>query len=725
MNNTNNKSLDNQKDATVNKPANKSVEIIFTPDNTGNEVTLTDAKNNFIDTVCVISFLVLSKYTRLLQSEFNKTEIMETIKTEYNKYSSVKKRCGHCLHENYLNSTFLKFYLDISICKTYKLTPETINTDTSLQNHIDSLTIDLITNFVMYCLTHEKNTAITNDNIKSELLNGLRELLDTDIDTGKRALDIPSLTIYFDFITKYAVDGITHKIISLYSGNSQNLIDFQKNNTDQKLVNIISTKKDADSGEVSFKKSYSLKAQKFVFNNEFSTLYRSYKDGFLFAPFNPCTTFRDNHFFFKGKDFYNRYEPPYKQIIPESEFKYLKDVKRLFAIFNEMVRVVCNYDENYIKWFNDYIAQLVQRPYERMTCIPLIYTPVQQIGKSYIADVFLQNLLKYHTKISPKFENIIGNNNSVIARTVVQCKNEIKVFENGSNELAIALEPLKEFVSLDIAPICDKYEKRRERERVFAHVIISTNKQVALNCISKNEQRFVPILSVQDESGFVNDTGDITYKSYEEYKVYTTEFERTISSNGELQREFYQYCFNYYTQREIDIDFARNFNKYKFISETIKQIRNENITCKSDVVREALEIMHSDLIVDHKSSLPTHLDNDLQYVLKEIDKKNPCNNNNIQYYFNMITSKYCIVSEFSILTIYIRYVLENNPELYDNDTFTKSYRTRKEAKQDKGILGKYLTEFSACYSNVLKCAVNKRGKNTYQLNPEYFKLLNL
>ena len=76
----------------------------------------------------------------------------------------------------------------------------------------------------MYCLTHEKNTAITNDNIKSELLNGLRELLDTDIDTGKRALDIPSLTIYFDFITKYAVDGITHKIISLYSGNSQNLI---------------------------------------------------------------------------------------------------------------------------------------------------------------------------------------------------------------------------------------------------------------------------------------------------------------------------------------------------------------------------------------------------------------------------------------------------------------------------------------------------------------------
>lgn len=719
-----NNKIPNIYDENNNTVQKNAPEIVFNPDTEQQTITLTDAINNFLDTVFCISSITLFKFKDLPQLDFDISEIKASVGTEYTNYCNIQKS----LYEKYFNYQFLKYYLDIDYAS--KITTDRLNTDKSLQDYICSLSIDVIINIVMYCLTHERKQALNAQYaLNSEITNNIRDLLYTDTKCG--ALDIKSLIEYLKLIKRYAVNSITNKIVNIDSGNEQNLTDFVKNNTDKATFDVIKVKYSEKNG-ITYEKARNQRSQKYVFNNEFSTFYKAYKDGFKFNPYNPCTKFRDIHEYFRNKDFYNRYKPPFTKIVPDTDFKHLDKIKWQFDVYQEMLKVVCGYDENYIKWLNDYIAQLVQRPYERMPYVPILYSAVKQVGKSYIVSVMLPNLLKYTTSITSNFENVHGRFNSVIQKSVFQYKNEITIFDNGKNELVANKEKIKELSASETAYVADKNVKGEQEVRVYMHYAITTNNLNAIP-IERDEQRFVVIRGLTDGSYCKNDKG-IKYKNYKEYKELLNKFEMNLKTLPNFASEFYQYCFNFYTQRQIDVDFAHMYYKFDFILKTNQELRNEIYTCYADVVRDALETMHNDLIVDDKISLPTKLKNDLNSILKEIDNRT-YNNQNIQFYFNKITNSYYSAKEFNVLWVYIRYLLESNPSLYDNDEFNTSYIKRGEATQDARMLGRYLKEFSECYPEVLKLKTktknnaSKKSKkqtfNTYMLNPKYAELLDL
>lgn len=722
-----NNKIPNIYDENNNTVQKNAPEIVFNPDTEQQTITLTDAINNFLDTVFCVSSLTLFKFKDLPQLDFDTSEIKASVETEYNKYCNIQKN----IYEKYFNYQFLKYYLDIDYAS--KITTDRLNTDKSLQDYICSLSIDVIINIVMYCLTHERKQALIAQNaqyvLNSDITNNIRDLLDTNTKCG--ALDIKSLIEYLKLIKRYAVNSITNKIVNIDSGNEQNLTDFVKNNTDKTTFNIIKVK-DTENG-ITYEKVRNKRSQRYVFNNEFSTFYKSYKDGFMFNPYNPCTPYRDTHRYFRNKDFYNIYKPPFTKIVPDTDFKHLDKIKWQFDVYQEMIRVVCGYDDNYIKWLNDYIAQLVQKPYERMPYVLVLYSGIKQIGKSYIVSIMLTELLRYTTNITHNFGNIHGQFNSVISKTVLQYKNEITIFDNGKNELTVNKEKIKELSTSETAYVADKNVKGKEETRVYMHYVITTNNLRAIP-IERCEQRFVVIQSLTDECLCNNNKGNITYNSYNKYKELLNEFEMNLKTIPNFASEFYQYCFNFYTKRQIDVDFAHMYNKFDFILKTNQELRNEIYTCYADVVRDAIETMHNDLIVDDKISLPTKLRNDLNAVLKEIDNRT-YNNQNIQFYFNKITNSYYSAKEFNVLWVYIRYLLESNPNLYDNDEFNTSYIKRGEATQDARMLGRYLKEFSECYPEVLKCKTKTKNNasknskkqtfNTYMLNPKYAELLDL
>lgn len=701
------------------------------------ETDLKSAVNYYIDALNACVCAVYKQFKDKLQNEYSKAEILETALKVYDASNlQILKKC--------YNKEFLYLYIAIKITQDFeKLDNGQLN---DIHAYIRDITTRCIASITLYCLIHEtkpgvKYAVVTDkktgrEALERHILDGLNNLL-IGVKAKACYLDIPSLIKYFAVITNYAVDLLNNRIFSidLYKESVSGYIGLSKaewKNLDLQtfLLDVIKFDKDGARYKV-----FKYRAQSLIFDSEFCTLYKSYKHGIKFSPYNPATPYRDTHIFFHGKDFYNKFVPAYKKIVPDTEFKHLPRLKWQFEMFLQVVRVCTNFNDDYSKFLLDYIAQLVQKPYQNMPYIIYLCSTARGIGKTNIIAGTIKRLVgfAYTVDITSNFDNVTGKYNAPLANTVFQLKDELDRFNNGKEELLSNLQDLKGLVTSQTHYVQDKHVKGRE-ERIYFHPFITTNFAHFFHP-EQDERRQVYIKGLDKESeckGFalITDAAEgldtISFDNITEYRELLARYKDNLDS-PDFEREFYQYCFNYFTQRKIDVDFASasKYFSFDFIRETNRQFEQQEIATKADVLMYAIKDMFNDLFVQDVCSLTGDLRKQYDAVLNAWNLKN-FTNNSLKQHLERITTTHVAVGEFELLNLYIRNVLETNNNLYELEAFKTSYISRGRALPKLEVLGRYYKEFAEKYPQILSVQKQTRGTRQfykYKLSSELENVL--
>ena len=192
---------------------------------------------------------------------------------------------------------------------------------------------------------------------------------------------------YFKCVTTYAVDGVTDTIFNVekyqttkgFEGSS--LSKWKKDKTIKDRMKLYYEKE----GETLSKE---IKVHKFAFETDYCCIYKRYENGFICMPYNPLTSYRDNTEEYQGLDFCNEYHPPFFTT-PEVQPQYAEEVQIMYKQFNDIMMYLSGNQPQMIEFWFDYMAHLVQKPYESVIYIVFFVSDeeVRGVGKGSVLSV--------------------------------------------------------------------------------------------------------------------------------------------------------------------------------------------------------------------------------------------------------------------------------------------------------------------------------------------------
>lgn len=624
---------------------------------------------------------------------------------------------------SHMNKSLFDVYFDIIINNDNQQP----NTDiVPITHYLTEQVSSLVISITNYCLTH--HTAVFNSMNTTQINDIYQQIGDAVLQLFircKYALDIKSMTTYFECITQYAVNLVQDTIFNCdykkdergYTGQS---LPTWKNGNLQNYMFSKVIKEDTTDGKTDYICTYNVKAQRHIFNSEFCNFFRRYTNGTIYKPRNLCTPYSDPRDSFITRDAFNFYRPPFEHVKPLTDFN--QRCEKQFNRFLEVLAVCCNYQQEYIDFMLEYIANITQKPYEQVPYIIILCSEVTGIGKTSIIVETIKHCVGSNNcvDIADDFSNICGSFNEDIATTVFQHKDEIRIYANGSNELVTNIESLKKLSTANTVHVANKNVKGYDATS-YMHLFLCTNNK-GVFVPQNDERRQVLIEGATNATKFHrhNQKLDADYNSEQEYldNVIAPYFSELYDTK--FASEFWYYVFCFFTQRKINQRFASAYKSYAMIRETNRRYRQQSYTTKADVVLDALRQMCEDLLSDSDSSISLQftLKQELTQVLKEINLQREYsgkgdNRYNVQYHIDKITQSYCKTSDFKILNIYIRNVLATNPTLFDIDEFRTSFISRGVPLSSPQMLSPYLYDFTVRYPALMHVSKLTRGTKTF------------
>lgn len=713
----------------------------------------TITKVNYFDFLMTCCSKLIKKFDTSYPYE---TDIEKTVK-QYVKEEDIIKfitnnndNAFYCYFFNIVNTTnIINFYKDNS------------DIDKTLFNNIKKIVLDgtikLVTKIIKFTIIHKYNNPET---LRSGLFNLMN---DTDID---------GTITYFDCITDFICNLKDQNIIKCSMLKDKpvekgvTLTQFNKNNIEfefKKFYKFDGRKKKKQRKII---ENYPLRL--YAFSSLNNPLFKKYPDGVMFSPCNPCTKFRDTDDFYyikideftkNRKDFYNTYTPPFTST-RDVKKECFNDVIELYVILQEVIACCCGYNKDYIEFFNDYIAQLVQRPYEQMDYMIFMCSLQKGIGKTKLLGEVLRALLKYVVFIKDDCGNIVGNFNEDIAYNVLQIRDENSDDETKTNifikSFSDNLERMKSLHTLTVDLVGNKNVKNY-LARIYVHILIFANTyEIFKPQIAERRQVLIKGLSNLEEARtfYTNESPERTIKFYsvnnvtyrpEEYKT-TEEYKLKViqkwfdvwDRKENTKNELMQFIFNEYTKRPISPTFAHDYLKYPMFTEMNERMMAEAVIDRADITYRALLYMFSDLknIISGRLNsantdlTPRRYEDLTKHKLKLIKETyQSVNGKEIQNYIQILENQYNQVKVYELLGFYIENELEKDPTYKDNKMFKSLFSNSfGESKATLGVkqLGLFIKELSQKRPELLDCKqINKADGTRYRYKLNVSKVYEL
>ena len=419
--------------------------------------------------------------------------------------------------------------------------------------------IDIVTYQLCYFFKFWTFKQILNNEYSShkEIING--KLVNTcfnyqeELKTLFTNTDSAGVKTYFKIIQNYAIDATTDSIFHVDK--------FQQHNEIEREAQIV------DIGA-------------FIFNKRICKIYKRYFNSSRFSPYNPLTTYRDNIDNIDLLDFCNSYHPPFFEM-PVVDPDSIQACEEMYQEFLEIENYLCDYQNELVQFDLDYLAHLVQKPYEGVEYIMLYVSKERGVGKGVSLAVwcYLVGAGNY-TDIGANFENIIGHYNIDIARTILQFKEELGTKTSDGRKIAeypLYKEEIKKLVAKDSAWVSGKWVKGH-MARIFPRIVLHTNNKNEISVDGKSDRRLVIHVANED-----------TDKS-EKIKELAINFGHKLDQqqNGQIGREFIKYMTLKLLQRQISPTFAHDFNKTPILRRLILKYAPMEITAKYEVCKLSL-----------------------------------------------------------------------------------------------------------------------------------------
>lgn len=374
---------------------------------------------------------------------------------------------------------------------------------------------------------------------------------------------------YFKCVTTYAVDGVTDTIFNVekyqttkgFEGSS--LSKWKKDKTIKDRMKLYYEKE----GETLSKE---IKVHKFAFETDYCCIYKRYENGFICMPYNPLTSNRDNTEEYQGLDFCNEYHPPFFEM-PKVQPQYAEEVQIMYKQFNDIMMYLSGSEPKMIEFWFDYMAHLVQKPYESVIYIVFFVSDeeVRGVGKGSVLSVIRKLAGETNcTKIQDGFLNVFGKNNMCLSRTVVQFKEELG--NEGKPEYPLVIEQAKEAAGSDYLPLEDKFQKSGMK-RVFTRFIFNTNHKSEVVIDGQGDRRTV-IFTVTDNNP----------ETVRKMQILAEDFREKLE-NKQVGKEFIKFLTLELLQRNIIPNFKQAYNSYPILREQILKYSTATISTKSDV----------------------------------------------------------------------------------------------------------------------------------------------
>ena len=375
---------------------------------------------------------------------------------------------------------------------------------------------------------------------------------------------------YFEYVTKYAIDGVNNVIfdVAKYQTTkgleSQSLSKWKKDNPKTGRIAIIKYDKELN------KIAIDTKIQKVVFDTDYCCIYKIYNNGFRCMPYNPLTSNRDNTEEYQGLDFCNEYHPPFFTM-PKVQTQYEAEVQIMYQQFKDIMMYLSGNQPKMVDFWFDYMAHLVQKPYESVIYIVFFVSDeeVRGVGKGSVLSVIRKLAGETNcTKIQDGFLNVFGKNNMCLSRTVVQFKEELG--NEGKPEYPLVIEQAKEAAGSDYLPLEDKFQKSGMK-RVFTRFIFNTNHKSEVVIDGQGDRRTV-IFTVTDNNP----------ETVRKMQILAEDFREKLE-NKQVGKEFIKFLTLELLQRNIIPNFKQAYNSYPILREQILKYSTATVSTKSDV----------------------------------------------------------------------------------------------------------------------------------------------
>ena len=445
--------------------------------------------------------------------------------------------------------------------------------------------IDIVTYQLCYFFKFWTFKQILNNEYSShkEIING--KLVNTcfnyqeELKTLFTNTDSAGVKTYFKIIQNYAIDATTDSIFHVDKFQQHNEIEeytftaWRNNNSLPYTIKRYILKDGEREAQI-------VDIGAFIFNKRICKIYKRYFNSSRFSPYNPLTTYRDNIDNIDLLDFCNSYHPPFFEM-PVVDPDSIQACEEMYQEFLEIENYLCDYQNELVQFDLDYLAHLVQKPYEGVEYIMLYVSKERGVGKGVSLAVwcYLVGAGNY-TDIGANFENIIGHYNIDIARTILQFKEELGTKTSDGRKIAeypLYKEEIKKLVAKDSAWVSGKWVKGH-MARIFPRIVLHTNNKNEISVDGKGDRRLVIHVANEDTA------------NSEKIKELAINFGHKLDQqqNGQIGREFIKYMTLKLLQRQISPTFAHDFNKTPILRRLILKYAPMEITAKYEVCKLSL-----------------------------------------------------------------------------------------------------------------------------------------
>ena len=445
--------------------------------------------------------------------------------------------------------------------------------------------IDIVTYQLCYFFKFWTFKQILNNEYSShkEIING--KLVNTcfnyqeELKTLFTNTDSAGVKTYFKIIQNYAIDATTDSIFHVDKFQQHNEFEeytftaWRNNNSLPYTIKRYILKDGEREAQI-------VDIGAFIFNKRICKIYKRYFNSSRFSPYNPLTTYRDNIDNIDLLDFCNSYHPPFFEM-PVVDPDSIQACEEMYQEFLEIENYLCDYQNELVQFDLDYLAHLVQKPYEGVEYIMLYVSKERGVGKGVSLAVwcYLVGAGNY-TDIGANFENIIGHYNIDIARTILQFKEELGTKTSDGRKIAeypLYKEEIKKLVAKDSAWVSGKWVKGH-MARIFPRIVLHTNNKNEISVDGKSDRRLVIHVANEDT------------KKREKIKELAINFGHKLDQqqNGQIGREFIKYMTLKLLQRQISPTFAHDFNKTPILRRLILKYAPMEITAKYEVCKLSL-----------------------------------------------------------------------------------------------------------------------------------------
>ena len=525
---------------------------------------------------------------------------------------------------------------------------------------------------------------------------------------------------YFKCVTTYAVDGVTDTIFNVekyqktkgFEGSS--LSKWKKDKTTTARMKLYYEKEGETFSKI-------IKVTKFAFDTDYCCIYKRYENGFRCMPYNPLTSNRDNTEEYQGLDFCNEYHPPFFTM-PEVQPQYAEEVQIMYQQFKDIMMYLSGSEPKMVEFWFDYMAHLVQKPYEGVIYIVFFVSDeeVRGVGKGSVLSVIRKLAGETNcTQIQSGFINVFGKNNECLSNSIIQCKEELG--NEGKPEYPLVAEQAKEFSGVTWLTIENKY-KSSQKKRVFTRFVFNTNHKSEVVIDGSGDRRTV-IFTVTDSNP---DTVRKMQKIAENF--------RDKLENKQVGKEFIKFLTLELLKRNIIPNFNQAFNNYPILREQILKYSTATISTKSDVCLVVLYnlCMEIQRIREFKQRrLGDTLENSKKY--KDLingleDKINTFVSNGhreLHIEFLSLTNEAQDMRSYAmtIANLYIRHQLELMNSYAPSLKLAYQYNgyNKRVPKEENKVYSYFWAEFANKYPDILKITKPSTKGCVYRLSKKWIE----